>query len=131
MTGYMKELYRWLESRFLAHKIFAIIDEIMIYDWIEFHKSGNANYLIKNRRFVFPVDLVDKIQSLVQDFYSRFGQSKEYFEHLKKMQKAVDLMAKQAKQFDTVRDIRLTVLHKEIEDYQNKGEQYDFYKTNA
>lgn len=104
-----------------------------MWNWIQIHSRGDLAFLIARKRFFKADDaaLVKHWHKLYDEFTARFGMSPAFADYLKKMRRKVILTCENAIEFDTVKDLELQILEKEMKMFTDKGESVDFYASNA
>lgn len=127
----MRNYTRRLLNTYWRHKLYTSIDELPVYNWVEIHATGDINLLVKQRRFLPATNIVAQWQALYNEFYTRFGKTKEFLEYLKKQQKLTIMLIDNALEFDSARDIHIKVLENDLQKFTDKGQAFDFYENCA
>lgn len=127
----MRNYIRRLLNTYWRHKLYTSIDELPVYNWVEIHATGDINLLVKQRRVLPATNIVAQWQALYNEFYTRFGKTKEFLEYLKKQQKLTLMLIDNALEFDSARDIHIKVLENDLQKFTDKGQAFDFYENVA
>lgn len=68
---------------------------------------------------------------LYDEYYQRFGKTKEFTAYLEKVKKLTVMICDNALEFDSARDIHIQHLQAEVDTFTDKKQATDFYKNVA
>lgn len=113
----------------LRHELYKSINTLPIFNWMEISTSGDVRLLIKRKRFL-PGKYLEAWDQIYDEYYVRFGKTKELTAHLMEMREAIILRAELAEKMHPVKNIRLKELERKIEGFGKGVQVSDFAKSN-
>lgn len=63
--------------------LYHTLDELPIYNWVEFNKTGNKSLLVKKPGVLWPRDTDAVIDTLMDSYYKAYGKTPEFIQYLK------------------------------------------------
>lgn len=113
----------------IFYRYYTSIDHLPIYNWVEFNKTGNPELLIVKKGW-FHRGINKVVEGLYEQFYTRFGRTKEFTEHLNKIRKLTVMICSNGIKFDTATAIHIKALEAEINKFAEQ-QDFDFNKNVA